>query len=38
MRRSRPNRPRFEMFADENPFMRPVADWAKAVREKIGAR
>ncbi len=33
MRRSHPNRLRFEMFADENPFMRPVADWAKAVRE-----
>ncbi len=33
MRRSHPNRLRFEMFADQNPFMRPVADWAKAVRE-----
>ena len=33
MRRSHPNRLRFETFADENPFMRPVADWAKAVRE-----
>jgi pimeloyl-ACP methyl ester carboxylesterase len=32
MRRSHPNRLRFEMFADENPFMRPVADWADAVR------
>jgi uncharacterized protein DUF3141 len=32
MRRSHPNRLRFEMFADENPFMRPVADWAEAVR------
>ena len=32
-RRSHPNRLRFEMFADENPFMRPVADWAEAVRE-----
>jgi hypothetical protein len=32
MRRSHPNRFRFEMFADENPFMRPVADWAEAVR------
>jgi len=32
MRRSHPNRLRFGMFADENPFMRPVADWAKAVR------
>jgi hypothetical protein len=33
MRRSHPNRLRFEMFADENPFMRPVADWAETVRE-----
>jgi len=32
MRRSHPNRFRFEMFADENPFIRPVADWAEAVR------
>ena len=32
MRRTHPNRLRFEMFADENPFMRPVADWAEAVR------
>src|SRR5271155_2131432 len=32
MRRSHPNRLRFEMFADETPFMRPVADWAEAVR------
>jgi pimeloyl-ACP methyl ester carboxylesterase len=32
MRHSHPNRLRFEMFADENPFMRPVADWAEAVR------
>ena len=32
MRRSHPNRLRFEMFADENPFMRPVGDWAEAVR------
>ena len=24
---------RFEIFADENPLMRPVADWAEAVRE-----
>ena len=32
MRRSHPNRLRFGMFADENPFMRPVADWAEAVR------
>jgi hypothetical protein len=32
MRHTHPNRLRFEMFADENPFMRPVADWAEAVR------
>jgi hypothetical protein len=31
-RHSHPNRLRFEMFADANPFMRPVADWAEAVR------
>ena len=33
MRHCHPNRLRFEMFADENPFMRPVADWAKTLRE-----
>jgi hypothetical protein len=32
MRCSHPNRLRFAMFADENPFMRPVADLAAAVR------
>jgi pimeloyl-ACP methyl ester carboxylesterase len=32
MRHSHPNRLRFAMFADENPLMRPVADWAEAVR------
>ena len=32
MRHAHPNRLRFEMFADENPLMRPVADWAEAVR------
>ena len=32
MRRSHPNRLRFAMFADENPFMRPVTDLADAVR------
>ena len=32
MRHSHPNRLQFEMFADGNPFMRPVADWAEAVR------
>ena len=32
MRRNHPNRLRFEMFANENPFIRPVADWAEAVR------
>ena len=31
MRRSHPNRLRFEMFA-ENPCMRPVAEWAETVR------
>jgi hypothetical protein len=33
MRRGHPNRLRFGMFADENPFMRPVAEWAETVRE-----
>src|SRR6516162_4144370 len=33
MRHSHPNRLRFEMFADENPLLRPVADWAEKVRE-----
>jgi hypothetical protein len=33
MRRGHPNRLRFEIFADQNPFMRPVADWAEKVRE-----
>jgi pimeloyl-ACP methyl ester carboxylesterase len=32
MRSSHPNRLRFGMFADENPFMRPIADWAEMVR------
>jgi pimeloyl-ACP methyl ester carboxylesterase len=32
MRRGHPNRLRFGMFADENPFMRPIADWAETVR------
>jgi pimeloyl-ACP methyl ester carboxylesterase len=32
MRRSHPNRLRFGMFADVNPFMRPIADWAETVR------
>src|SRR5207237_5035736 len=32
MRRTHPNRLRFEMFADENPLMRPVADLADMVR------
>jgi hypothetical protein len=32
MRRSHPNRLRFEAFSDQNPFMRPVADWAETVR------
>jgi pimeloyl-ACP methyl ester carboxylesterase len=33
MRHSHPNRLRFEMFADENPFMRPIESWAETVRE-----
>jgi pimeloyl-ACP methyl ester carboxylesterase len=32
MRHNHPNRLRFVMFADENPFMGPVADWAEVVR------
>jgi Protein of unknown function (DUF3141) len=28
-----PNRARFQMFSDENPFMMPVAAWAKWVRD-----
>jgi len=32
MRSSHPNRLRFGMFADQNPFMRPVANWAETVR------
>src|SRR5438309_4698529 len=31
-RRMHPNRLRFQMFADENPLMLPVAAWAEAVR------
>jgi hypothetical protein len=31
-RRSHPNRLRFEIFADDNPLMRPVAGWAETVR------
>ena len=27
-----PNRIRFEMFSDKNPVMRPVAEWADAIR------
>ena len=33
MRRSHPNRLRFEAFSDQNPFMRPIADWAETVRD-----
>ena len=33
MRRSHPNRLRFEAFSDQNPFMRPIADWAETARE-----
>jgi pimeloyl-ACP methyl ester carboxylesterase len=32
LRQMHPNRARFQMFADENPFMGPVAAWAEAVR------
>jgi pimeloyl-ACP methyl ester carboxylesterase len=32
MRRNHPNRLRFEAFSDQNPFMRPIADWAETVR------
>src|SRR5437868_5216418 len=32
LRRMHPNRVRFEMFGDDNPFMRPVAGLADAVR------
>jgi hypothetical protein len=32
LRRLHPNRLRFEMFADANPLMRPVAGWADQVR------
>jgi pimeloyl-ACP methyl ester carboxylesterase len=32
LRRMHPNRLRFQMFADENPVMMPVAAWADAVR------
>jgi hypothetical protein len=32
MRHSHPNRLRFESFADQNPFMRPVPGWAEMVR------
>ena len=33
MRHAHPNRLRFELFADQNPLMRPVASWAETVRE-----
>ncbi len=33
MRRSHPNRLRFEAFSDQNPLMRPIADWAETARE-----
>src|SRR5215471_14910411 len=33
MRRGHPNRLRFGIFADDNPLMPPVAEWAEAVRE-----
>lgn len=33
MRRNHPNRLRFEAFSDQNPCMRPIADWAETARE-----
>ena len=33
VRHSHPNRLRFEMFANENPYMQPVAHWAETVRD-----
>ena len=33
MRCTHPNRLRFEMYSDQNPLMRPVAQWAETVRE-----
>jgi len=35
-RRLHPNRMRFEMFADANPWMQPVAAWADSVRANRG--
>ena len=32
LRQMHPNRARFQMFADQNPFLGPVAAWAEAVR------
>jgi len=33
LRRTHPNRLRFEGFSDQNPLMRPVATWAQTVRD-----
>jgi pimeloyl-ACP methyl ester carboxylesterase len=32
LRRAHPNRMRFELFSDKNPFMRPIAEWAEQIR------
>ena len=32
MRHAHPNRMRFELFSDKNPFMQPIAAWADQVR------
>lgn len=32
LRQAHPNRMRFELFSDKNPFMRPVGTWADLVR------
>jgi hypothetical protein len=38
MRHSHPNRLRFEMFADENPSMRPIESWGPRRCARIAAR
>ena len=32
LRHTHPNRVRFELFSDKNPFMQPVAAWAESIR------
>lgn len=32
LRHSHPNRMRFELFSDKNPFMQPIAAWAEQIR------